>query len=75
MTKRAIEIDLIDVVSPIFQNSDVARFGKLLDNAVHRTFANTHTTRNIAEAHVRLFGDADKNMRVITKESPGGEFL
>lgn len=48
MTKWSVEIDFIDVVSTVLQDCDVARFGKVLNDAVNSAFTNTYTASNVA---------------------------
>jgi len=71
VAKRQLAVDLVVRSAPVSTPRDHARFLELAENPLHRAFGNPNGLGDLAHANVRITGDTDQYVTVITEETPG----
>ena len=70
VTQRSIEEHFVDVVASVASACDVTGVDEVLDDAVHRSFADADEAGDLGEAYLGVLSDADQDVGVVRQERP-----
>jgi hypothetical protein len=70
MAEFALSIDAIVVLTSTFDSLDSTSLFQFLHNTLHGSFSDADFISHFAEHHVRIAGEANQNMRMISQKGP-----
>jgi hypothetical protein len=70
VAQRQIGVDLITVTASLAVAGDGAGLLEVLDDVLDGAFGDADAGGDVAEAGIRVFGEADENVGVVGKEGP-----
>jgi len=73
--QRQVVLHLIAVAATLSLLEDVPGFGEIRDDGVRVALGDAEVDRNIAEAYLRVVGDAEQGSTVIGEEAPVGHWV
>jgi hypothetical protein len=73
--QRQVCLDLVAVAAVIFLLHHVADFGQVGDDAVGAALGDAHASRDVAQPHAWVAGDAQQHPGMVGQETPAPHLL
>ena len=70
VSERLVEADFVDVVAAATGPQHVAGVNEILDDAVHRPFADTDQPGDLGQPNLRVLRDAHQHVGMVGQERP-----
>jgi len=72
---RVLTVDLVPISTPHTLARDETRLDEVGDDPLHRSLSDPDVLGDVAQAHVRILGDAEQDLGVVRDERPADALL